>query len=80
MKIQESTFNSHEIESFLGNIDQKFAQKCFKEDFIQKLKKDRITRTEAENWFKRYFPANYSQYYFRLMESHCSQFSEIINN
>jgi len=75
MAISETTFNKEEIESFLCNIGQRFAQVCWHNDMVIDHDGDRVTYTETSKWFKRFFPSNVSQYLFRLVEAHCTQHS-----
>ena len=72
--LAESTFNKMEIVEFLVNTNNGFASSCFLND----ISEDRPSHTRVARWFKNHFPANTSQYMFRLAEAHCVQTSEMV--
>jgi hypothetical protein len=77
MAITETTFNVHEIESFLCNVGQRFAQVCWHNDMVVDGNSDRVTYTQTSKWFAKFFPSNTNQFLFRLAEAHCTQHTNI---
>jgi hypothetical protein len=71
----QSTFSVYEVEDFLLNIGQRFAHVCWHNDMIVDGNSDRVSHVKVSDWFKKFFPSNTNQYLFRLLESHCVQFS-----
>jgi hypothetical protein len=78
MKLAESTYNAYEIENFLFENNKKFAATAWYMDMIGIFEGERVPQSAAEKWFTKFFPANENQYMFRLMQSHCTATSEII--
>jgi hypothetical protein len=77
--MNESTFSTFEVHNFLNQIGGfPYAAGCWLFDKSECLGKERVSHSETYIWFRYMFSdPNDCQFYFRLMEVHCSQFSEL---
>jgi hypothetical protein len=69
--ISTSSFSVSEVSDFLTSIGRPTAGSHFRNDMLS----DRASHLMVSDWFQRYFPSNENRYLFRLMETHCVQFS-----
>jgi hypothetical protein len=75
--MNESTFSTFEVHNFLNQMGYPYAAQCWLFDKSECLGKERVSHSETSLWFKYMFSEpNDAQFYFRLMETHCIQFSE----